>query len=84
MAFVLWFNGIRCLPTQAPPLLGLAAPVTGVALGSIALDQSLPPVQLVGLAVTLPAIAYGSTFGSVVKLSIPTKVPAPAGGVRMP
>ena len=26
LAFVLWFNGIRRLPTSAPPLLGLAAP----------------------------------------------------------
>lgn len=43
LAFVVWFNGIRRLPTAAPPLLGLAAPVTGVALGWIVLDQSLYP-----------------------------------------
>ena len=33
MAFVLWFNGIRRLPAAAPPLLGLAAPITGAVLG---------------------------------------------------
>ena len=31
LAFVVWFAGIRRLPTSAPPLLGLAAPVTGAA-----------------------------------------------------
>ena len=29
LAFVVWFTGIRRLPIAAPPLLGLAAPVTG-------------------------------------------------------
>ena len=33
LAFVLWFNGIRRLPAAAPPLLGLAAPVTGAVHG---------------------------------------------------
>src|SRR5262245_11220789 len=32
LAFVLWFNGIRRLPSAAPPLLNLAAPVTGAVL----------------------------------------------------
>ncbi len=78
LAFVLWFNGIRRLPTPAPPLLGLAAPVTGVALGWTVLGQSLSSVQLVGLAVTLLAIAYGSTLGSVSERSIRTNRPVPA------
>ena len=62
--FVVWFAGIRRLPTAAPPLLGLAAPVTGAALGWIVLDQSLSMIQLAGFAVTLGAIAYGATLGS--------------------
>jgi hypothetical protein len=41
LAFVLWFDGIRRLPAMAPPLLGLAAPVTGAAIGWVALGQSL-------------------------------------------
>jgi probable blue pigment (indigoidine) exporter len=68
LAFVLWFNGIRRLPTAAPPLLGLAAPVTGAALGWAALGQSLSPVQLTGFVVTLAAIGDGASL------------PAPAPG----
>ena len=64
LAFVLWFNGVRRLPTAAPPLLGLAAPVTGATLGWAILDQSLSPLQLTGFALTLAAIAYGTTIGA--------------------
>ena len=62
-AFVVWFAGIRRLPTAAPPLLGLAAPVTGALLGWVVLDQSLSMIQLAGFAVTLGAIAYGAVLG---------------------
>jgi probable blue pigment (indigoidine) exporter len=62
-AFVIWFAGIRRLPTAAPPLLGLAAPVTGALLGWIVLDQSLSMIQLAGFALTLGAIAYGAVLG---------------------
>jgi probable blue pigment (indigoidine) exporter len=62
LAFVLWFSGIRRLPQAAPPLLGLAAPVTGAAIGWAVLDQTLSPVQLAGFALTLGAIAYGTTL----------------------
>jgi hypothetical protein len=44
-------------------LLGLAAPVTGATLGWVAFGQSLAPVQLVGFAITLAAIAYGASLG---------------------
>ncbi|MDP2292596.1 MAG: EamA family transporter [Actinomycetota bacterium] len=60
LAFVLWFSGIRHLPTAAPPLLGLAAPLTGVALGWLVLDQSLNAVQLIGFAITIGAMARGA------------------------
>ena len=53
----MWFTGIRRLPAPAPPLLGLAAPVTGAVLGWVVLGQALSPVQLLGFAVTLGAIA---------------------------
>ncbi|MET0460761.1 MAG: EamA family transporter [Ilumatobacteraceae bacterium] len=64
LAFVLWFNGIRRLPAAAPPLLGLAAPITGAVLGWVVLGQSLSPVQLVGFAITIGAIAYGAALGA--------------------
>ncbi len=62
LAFVLWFNGIRRLPAAAPPLLGLAAPITGAMLGWAILGQSLSPLQVVGFIVTLAAIAYGASL----------------------
>jgi probable blue pigment (indigoidine) exporter len=63
-AFLLWFQGIAGLPVAAPPLLGLAAPVTGATLGWIVLDQQLTPLQLIGFATTIAAIAYGATASS--------------------
>jgi uncharacterized membrane protein len=64
LAYVLWFRGIRRLPAAAPPLLGLAAPVTGAAMGWVVLGEALSPVQLVGFAVTIGAIARGATLRS--------------------
>lgn len=64
LAFVLWFRGIRRLPIAAPPLLGLAAPITGAVLGWVILNQSLSPVQLVGFVITVLAIAYGVSLPS--------------------
>lgn len=64
LAFVLWINGIRRLPTAAPPLLGLAVPVTGAAVGWAVLGQSLSPAQLTGFVLTLAAIAYGASLHS--------------------
>lgn len=59
-AYLLWFQGIRRLPAAAPPLLGLAAPVTGAAVGWALLAQDLSPTQLLGFALSLGAIAYGA------------------------
>ncbi len=79
LAFVLWFNGIRQLPSQAPPLLGLAAPVTGAVIGWLALHQSLSAVQVLGFAVTIAAIGYGATIGSrpVAAQPVPPRVSVP-------
>jgi probable blue pigment (indigoidine) exporter len=76
VAFLLWFNGIRRLPVAAPPLLGLAAPVTGAALGWVALGQALSPLQLAGFVITLSAIAYGAILPG------PLRRPAPVVGTR--
>jgi len=69
LAFVLWFSGIRRLPSAAPPLLGLAAPVTGAVLGWAILGQSLSPLQVMGFAITLSAIAYGASLGASAPLN---------------
>lgn len=71
LAFVLWFSGIRRLPTGAPPLLGLAAPLTGVTLGWLVLDQSLNAVQLLGFATTIGAMARGATLRPSTRQAIP-------------
>lgn len=65
VAFGLWFRGIERLPSPAPPLLGLAAPATGAALGWLLLGEALSVVQLLGFATTFAAICYGATLGSV-------------------
>jgi probable blue pigment (indigoidine) exporter len=76
LAFVVWFAGIRRLPASVPPLLGLAAPVTGAALGWAVLGQSLSPVQLTGFVVTLGAIAYGAVLGASTSSASGTSVSA--------
>jgi probable blue pigment (indigoidine) exporter len=83
LAFVLWFRGVRRLPTAAPPLLGLAAPITGATLGWIVLDQSLSPVQLAGFALTIAAIAYGAVLGAhrSTRLSTSTRMAVAAARV---
>ena len=60
LAFVLWFNGIRRLPIAGPPLLGLAAPITGAVLGWVVLGEDLSSLQLGGFAMTIGAITYGA------------------------
>ncbi len=75
LAFVLWFDGVRRLPAAAPPLLGLAAPVTGAALGWIVLGQSLSGLQLVGFAVTIGAIVHGTRLREQCE---PASPPSPA------
>jgi probable blue pigment (indigoidine) exporter len=60
LAYVLWFRGIPRLPVQAPPLLGLATPVTGATLGYLVRDERFSTVQLVGFVITIGAIAWGA------------------------
>jgi probable blue pigment (indigoidine) exporter len=64
LAFVFWFDGIQRLPAPTPPLLGLAAPATGAALGWLLLGESLSWVQLVGFIIVGGAIARGATLRS--------------------
>lgn len=64
IAYLLWFEGIRRLPAVAPPLLGLAAPITGATMGWVVLGEALTPIQLLGFALTISAITYGATTGA--------------------
>jgi probable blue pigment (indigoidine) exporter len=78
-AFVLWFNGIRRLPAASPPLLGLAAPITGATLGWLVLGQSLSPLQMAGFATAIGAIAYGACLGRSESVADAERRPADAG-----
>jgi probable blue pigment (indigoidine) exporter len=75
LAYVLWFRGIERLPTAAPPLLGLAAPITGATLGWLVVGESLSPVQVVGFALTIGAIARGALLGARRAPSLPAVDP---------
>jgi probable blue pigment (indigoidine) exporter len=75
IAYLLWFDGIRRLPAVAPPLLGLAAPITGASLGWLVLGEELSPLQLLGFVLTIGAIAYGATVGARAQ----PRAPEPAG-----
>ena len=69
LAFLLWFNGVRRLPPAAPPLIGLAAPVTGAVMGWVVLAESLSALQVLGFAITIGAIAYGALLRTNVAAS---------------
>lgn len=64
LAYVLWFRGIERLPVAAPPLLGLAAPITGATLGWLVAGESLSGLQLLGFALVIGAIARGTLIGA--------------------
>jgi probable blue pigment (indigoidine) exporter len=64
LAYLLWFRGIPRLPVQAPPLLGLATPVTGATLGWLVRDERFTPVQMLGFTITIAAIAWGAIMAS--------------------
>jgi probable blue pigment (indigoidine) exporter len=56
LAYSLWFRGIGRLPVAATSVLALIAPVVAAVIGFVALDQSLTPLQLLGVAVILAAV----------------------------
>lgn len=73
IAFVLWLNGVRRLPSAAPPLLGIAGPVTAAILGWVVLQQTLAPPQLLGLVLAFGAIAYGAVVpGRATRVTTPS------------
>lgn len=79
-AFVVWFGGIHRLPTQAPPVLGLVAPLTGAALGWLLLNEDLTIIQILGFATTIGAISYAATLGS----TEPTTASSPPVSIAEP
>ena len=56
LAYSIWFRGIGKLPVAATSVLTLIAPIVAAVIGFVALDQTLTPLQLVGVAVILSAV----------------------------
>lgn len=59
VAYSLWFRGLSELPASAVSFLSLLTSVTAAAVGWWWLDQSLTPLQLLGMGIALGAIAAG-------------------------
>lgn len=61
LAYAVWFRGIGRLPALAVSILGFASPLAATLLGYIVLDQGLTPLQLVGAAAVVAAVALAQT-----------------------
>ncbi|MGC5614988.1 EamA family transporter [Georgenia sp. Z1491] len=59
IAYSLWFAGVRSRPVTATALLGLLSPLVAAVLGAAVVGERLTPVQLVGFALALAALAAG-------------------------
>lgn len=60
LAYANWFRGIQQLPVATVSLLGLLSPLVATFAGWVVLDQTLSPIQLVGSALVLTAVAIPS------------------------
>ncbi|PWB12999.1 EamA family transporter [Acinetobacter sp. AM] len=56
LAYVLWFRGIKKLPTVAVASLGLLSPITAVVLGWIFLSEKISGSALFGLIIVLTSV----------------------------
>ncbi|MGG6238096.1 DMT family transporter [Nodosilinea sp. AN01ver1] len=59
LAYALWFRGIQRLQTSAVAALGLMSPVVATLIGYLFLQQTLTPVQLLGVVVVLGSVLLG-------------------------
>ncbi len=59
LAYALWFRGIGKLSATAVSYLGLLSPVVATLIGYIFLQETLTPVQLVGIAIVLVSVLVG-------------------------
>lgn len=58
LAYVLWFRGIKKLPTVAVASLGLLSPITAVILGWIFLSEKISGSALFGLIIVLISVFF--------------------------
>lgn len=59
LSYLAWFRGIERLPAVAVSFLALGSPIVAALLGYLVKDQTLSPLQLIGMAVTFLAVLLG-------------------------
>jgi probable blue pigment (indigoidine) exporter len=56
LAYLLWFRGIKLLPTHIPAFLGLLSPIVALTIGIVAANETLTWVQSVGVALVFASV----------------------------
>ncbi|WP_353942589.1 EamA family transporter [Streptomyces sp. HUAS MG91] len=88
VAYWLWFRGIGRLSATQVTFLGPLSPLSAAVIGWAALDQSLTPVQLAGMALALGATVLGQRPAKTPPIAVPAVPatsavsPSPAGHAR--
>jgi len=65
LTYVFWFRGISRIEPAVVSLLGFLSPATAVLLGWLFLNQSLTPLQIVGVVLVIGSIWLGQRTGRV-------------------
>ncbi|MEU7406944.1 MULTISPECIES: EamA family transporter [Streptomyces] len=88
LAYWLWFRGIGRLSATQVTFLGPLSPLTAAVIGWAALDETLGPVQLAGMALALGATLVGQraprtrTVTATPAPVVPRRTPAEAATAR--
>jgi probable blue pigment (indigoidine) exporter len=69
LAYLLWFRGLKALPTHIPAFLGLLSPIVALTIGIFAANETLTWVQIVG--VTLVFVSVTTVVASPTGLAAP-------------
>ena len=77
LAHSLWFQGLGRLPVTAASFLTLLSPAVAALLGWLVLDESLTPLQGVGFAIALLAIACAQLTPEAARSLVRAKPAAP-------
>ena len=56
LAYLLWFRGIKLLPTHIPAFLGLLSPIVALTIGIIAANETLTWIQCAGVALVFASV----------------------------
>ena len=76
LAYLLWFRGIRLLPTRIPAFLGLLSPIVALTIGGLAAHETLTWMQGVGVALVFLSVV------AVITSPVAGRAPSSPGVVR--